>query len=158
MDTCPHILLYPEVEFCTYCGAQSKEKPGDDKLLKQPIVLAERTYPDIPSEGSSFITKDSGNKQTFSTGMQRNIAEGKARYDLVWKPGLKRIAELYARGAKVYGDRNWEKASTQEELDRFKESANRHFEQWMLNEIDEDHMAAVVFNLFGAEMVKAKLK
>lgn len=109
-------------------------------------------------EGGGFSTVDTGNKQTFSTGMQRNVAADKPRYDLIWLPGLKRIAELYARGGKIYGDRNWEKASTQEELDRFKESAFRHFIQWMNNESDEDHMAAVAFNLFGAEHVKEKLK
>lgn len=118
--------------------------------------MGEINIPEVPDD--AFLTVDTGNKQTFSTGMQRNVATDKPRYDLVWKPGLKRIAELYARGAKIYGGRNWEKAETQEELDRFKESANRHFEQWMVGETDEDHMAATIFNLFGAEMVKEKLR
>lgn len=104
-----------------------------------------------------FGTKDSGQRVEFSTGMVRDIEGDKPRYDLIWRPGLKRLAELMARGAKKYTDRNWEKAETQEELDRFKASANRHFEQWFQGDRDEDHMSAVIFNLFGAEMVMSKL-
>jgi hypothetical protein len=65
---------------------------------------------------------------------------------------------LMNRGAVKYGDRNWEKANSQEELDRFKASAFRHFMQWMAGEDDEDHASAVMFNLSGAEMVKQKMK
>lgn len=107
--------------------------------------------------GTGFITKDSGQRQEFSTGMKRDIQTGKPRYDLIWQPGLKRLAELMARGAEKYDDRNWEKAETQEELDRFKASAYRHFVQWFMGDRDEDHMAGTVFNLFGAEFVKEKL-
>lgn len=51
-------------------------------------------------------------------------------------------------------NRNWEKASTQDEIDRFKESAFRHFMQWFFGENDEDHAAAVFFNITGAEYTK----
>ncbi len=105
-----------------------------------------------------FITKDSGQRQEFSTGMVRDTQKGKARYDLIWQPGLKRLAELMARGAEKYSDRNWEKASTEEELIRFKASAYRHFIQWFMGDREEDHMAGCVFNLFGAEFVEEKLK
>ncbi len=104
-----------------------------------------------------FITKDSGQRQQFSTGMQRDVSGDKPRYDLVDLSMLKRWAELQSRGAKKYGDRNWEQAETQEELNRFKESAFRHFVQWISGETDEDHAAAVFFNISGAEMVKGKL-
>jgi hypothetical protein len=105
----------------------------------------------------SFETKDSGKREEFITGMVRDTQDDKPRYDLIWKPGLKRLAELMARGSIKYGARNWEKAGTVEELERFKASANRHFEQWMLGDTDEDHMAGTIFNLFGAEMVREKL-
>ncbi len=107
---------------------------------------------------TEFTTKDSGQREQFSTGMVRDVQTDKPRYDLVWKPGLKRVAELMARGAKKYTANNWMKASTEEELDRFKASANRHFEQWMAGDTDEDHMAGTIFNLFGAEYVKERLK
>ncbi len=105
----------------------------------------------------SFITKDSGKRHLFSTGMQRDIQEGKPRYDLVYIPMLTRWAELMARGAEKYGERNWEKAETQEEIVRFKASAFRHFIQWFNDEADEDHAAAVFFNIAGVEFVKNKL-
>lgn len=111
----------------------------------------------IPVNTLNFTTKDSGERQEFSTGMVRDVSKEKARYDLIWQPGLKRLAELMGRGAAKYSERNWEKAETQQELNRFRESAYRHFMQWFNNEIDEDHMSAVIFNLFGAEMVKEKL-
>lgn len=49
------------------------------------------------------------------------------------------------------------KAAGLEEMERFRESAARHFFQWMRGDTDEDHAAAVVFNLNGYEYVKDKL-
>jgi hypothetical protein len=107
---------------------------------------------------NNFVIKDSGERKTFSTGMQRDSGAKTLRPDLVWTPGLIRVAEHYGKGALKYAERNWEKAGTQEELDRFKASAFRHFLQWFRGDVDEDHMSATVFNLFGAEYVKAKLE
>jgi len=55
------------------------------------------------------------------------------------------------------GVRNWMKASGEAELERFKQSAFRHFIQWMRGDTDEDHGAAVMFNINGAEYVKQAL-
>lgn len=104
-----------------------------------------------------FKVKDGGKRKKFRTGMIREPSTDKPRYDLVWKPGLKRVAMVMAHGASKYSPRNWELASTQEELDRFLESANRHFEQFFAGEVDEDHGAQCVFNIFGAMMVREKL-
>lgn len=106
----------------------------------------------------SFETKDSGKRQEFSTGMQRDVQVGKPRYDLIDRAMLKRWAELMGRGAEKYGERNWEKAATTEELHRFEASAIRHLMQWLNGEVDEDHASAVCFNVAGAEMVRTKLK
>ena len=57
-----------------------------------------------------------------------------------------------------YGNRNWEKANSQEEIDRFKTSAFRHFMQWFNGEEDEDHAAAVLFNVNCYESIKLKLE
>lgn len=104
-----------------------------------------------------FETKDSGQRQEFSTGMKRDVQHGKARFDLVDKPMLWRWAELMGRGADKYGERNWEKAQTQEELARFEASAERHLQQLLRGDTDEDHAAAVMFNIAGIEHVRAKL-
>jgi hypothetical protein len=114
---------------------------------------------------AGYETKDSGDRLAFKSGMERDTNIGKACFDLLVPKGvpykdqmLTRFAELMARGATKYSSRNWEKASGQEELDRFKESAFRHFMQWMTNEADEDHASAVYFNILGYETVKSKLK
>lgn len=107
---------------------------------------------------SNFITKDSGERQEFSTGMVRDSAQKDLRPDLVYGPMLVRWAELMGRGANKYGERNWEKARTQEELERFRASAFRHFVQWFYGmNPEEDHAAAVFFNISGAEHVKARM-
>jgi hypothetical protein len=112
----------------------------------------------------TFITKDSGERQQFPTGMQRDTNVGKARFDLMFPLDvpykyqiITRFAEILGRWAIKYNERNWEKAETQEELNRFKESAARHFSQRLCWETDEDHMAATMFNLMWAELVKYKM-
>jgi hypothetical protein len=104
-----------------------------------------------------YKTKDSGKRVDFKSGMRRDTQEGKPRYDLIYIPMLTRLAELHTRGCEKYGERNWENANSQEELNRFKQSAFRHFIQWMSNMDDEDHASAVEFNINAAEMVKSKL-
>lgn len=105
-----------------------------------------------------FVTKDSGKREEFSTGMVRDTQEDKPRYDLLDRPFLKRWAELMARGAKKYGENNWRKAATDVEMARFQASATRHLFQWLDGDISEDHAAAVAFNLAGAEMVRERLE
>ena len=106
-----------------------------------------------------YITKDSGKRRFFSSGMQRDVQEGKTLWHLVTSgPMLRRWAELLTRGAEKYEADNWLKAAGDEELARFKASAFRHFMQWYYGDTDEDHAAAVLFNVNGAEYVKGKLK
>jgi len=105
-----------------------------------------------------YITKDSGDRKEFASGMKRDSQTSKVRYDLVDMGMLKRWAELMGRGAEKYGDHNWKLANGAEELNRFKESAFRHFMQWFNGEnIEEDHAAAVYFNIAGAEYVWGRL-
>ena len=104
----------------------------------------------------SYETKDSGKRVDYKSGMRRDTQENKPRYDLIYLPGLKRLAELYQRGAVKYGDRNWQLANSKEEYIRFKASAFRHFIQAMNNEDDEDHKSAVIFNLFAMMMLEEK--
>jgi hypothetical protein len=106
----------------------------------------------------SFETKDSGERTTFASGMVRDITGDKTMYDLVYEgPMLKRWAELLTRGAKKYTKNNWKLAAGQAELDRARESACRHFAQYMQGATDEDHAAAVFFNLNLMEYIKDRL-
>lgn len=111
----------------------------------------------------TFETKDSGARAEFASGMVRDTDDGKARFDLLVDEELPyedqfltRCAQLMARGAGKYGARNWEKANSREEWERMRSSAFRHFMQWMAGMVDEDHAAAVVFNLLAAETTAAK--
>jgi len=111
-----------------------------------------------------FKTKDSWKRAEFSTGMVRDTNEDKPRFDLLIpklipykETMLCRWADLMWRWAKKYDERNREKAETQEELNRFKESAFRHFIQRYCWEQDEDHWAAVMFNIQWAELVEYKI-
>lgn len=106
----------------------------------------------------TFETKDTGERQQYASGMKRDITAGKLRWDLVDMGMLERWAGLMTRGAVKYGENNWTKACTLEEYNRFRESAWRHFMQYMRGDTDEDHAAAVFFNLAGMEYVKGKLK
>ncbi len=84
--------------------------------------------------------------------MSRDTGEMKPRYDLIPPEILKRLAELYARGADKYGDNNWRLAKTPEELQRFKASAHRHFMSWSAEwDVEEDHAIAVIWNITAYE-------
>ena len=105
-----------------------------------------------------YVTKDSGERQQYDSGMQRDLTEGKTRWHLITRgPMLKRWAELMTRGAEKYDDDNWMKADSDVELNRFAESAFRHFMQWYNGDNDEDHAAAVIFNINGWEYTSEKL-
>lgn len=105
-----------------------------------------------------FAVKDSGQRATFDSGMVRDVTADKTDYLLVRDgPMFKRWAEHLTKGASKYTKRNWMKAAGDEELNRFRESAARHFEQWLAGDTDEDHAAAVMFNINGAEYVKGRM-
>ena|SRR5690606_1387911 len=93
-----------------------------------------------------YITKDSGKRESFESGAVRDTQEGKPRYDLIPPAPLKRVAELYARGAEKYSAHNWTRGMG---TSRMLASAMRHLEQYRAGDVDEDHLAAVVFNVFG---------
>jgi hypothetical protein len=109
-------------------------------------------------QGTSYVTKDSGERVLFDSGMNRDTDAGKPRYDLCYLPMFKRWADLVARGAVKYGENNWMLANTEAEMNRFKASAFRHFMQWFNNwDTDEDHAAAIFFNVSAVEYMKQKL-
>ena len=106
----------------------------------------------------SYNVKDSGQRQSFDSGMVRDVADDKIDYSLVLDgPMFERWAAHLTAGAKKYNKRNWMLARGQAEYDRFRESALRHFIQWFRGEIEEDHAAAIFFNVCGAEYVREKL-
>jgi hypothetical protein len=108
---------------------------------------------------NDFRTKDSGESEQYASGMKRDVTIDKTLWHLVASgPMMKRWAELMTRGAEKYGEDNWLNADSEDEYQRFRSSAFRHFMQWYLNlNPDEDHAAAVYFNIDGAEYVRDRL-
>lgn len=132
-----------------------------------PVVPEDAKLPQEVREGEPFqyyTVKDSGERQQFDSGMVRDVQTGKPDIARVFDgPMLYRWAEHITKGAVKYPDvrpgvPNWTLAAGEDELTRFKKSAARHFFQYMRGDTDEDHCAAVFFNLNGAEFVKAKLQ
>ncbi len=117
-----------------------------------------RMWEAIPM-ATDFVTKATTDHEPQAGGMVRSSSADKVDWTLVLDgPLLKRWMELLGRGAKVYKPRNWCLAMlatdrTERELtkERFRCSAFRHFMQWANGERDEDHAAAVVFNMNGYE-------
>lgn len=108
----------------------------------------------------SYTVKDSGVRQEFASGMVRDVETAKADYTTIFNgPMADRWAEHLTKGAAKYpndatGRPNWMKAAGDAEYERFRRSAARHFRQWLRGDSDEDHAAAVMFNINGAEYVK----
>ena len=112
---------------------------------------------------NDFVIKDSGVREEFKSGMVRDTTAGKINFLKVLDgPMFKRWAAHLTKGAVKYPDvqigvANWTLASGEAELQRAKESATRHFFQYLAGDTDEDHAAALYFNVNLAEYVKDKI-
>lgn len=93
-----------------------------------------------------YETLDSGKRQEFDTGARRDTQEDKPRYDLLPTPALRRVAELYARGAKKYGENNYQRGIP---FSRVYASLFRHLIAFREGDKSEDHLAAVAWNAFA---------
>lgn len=134
---------------CSECGFYNK------------LCVAERCNYDR-RHADRFTVKDSGKRKDFESGMVRDTEAGKMDYLRITEgPMFERWSEHLAKGAEKYKDvapgvANWTLADGPEELIRFRRSAFRHFVQWLRGDQDEDHAAAVFFNVNGAEYVRDK--
>ncbi|SRR5258706_6722848 len=90
--------------------------------------------------------KDSGERSSYSSGAVRDNSEGKGRFDLIPYQGMIRLARHYEAGAKKYSDRNWEKGMN---ISRYVDAALRHLFKYVAGWNDEDHLAAVAWNVFS---------
>lgn len=109
---------------CLECVAMN------DKLLKTPSFAMDTSY------NNKVALKDDGMK---------------ARFDLIPVEPLEALAELYAIGAKKYGDRNWEQGF---KWGRVFAALMRHAWAWWRGEKfdpkdGQHHMIAVAWNAFS---------
>jgi len=87
--------------------------------------------------------KDSGERETYISGMTREPNLSRGRYDLISPIALKALAIHMERGAEKYEDRNWEKGG---KLSRHLNSAMRHLQQYLEGDRSEDHLSASIYN------------
>ena len=114
---------------------------------------------------SDFTIKDSGKRAELGGGGVRDTEEGKTDYTLILDgPMYDRWAEHLTKGAKKYEARNWMKFGhgTLIEMSqaqwRAKRSLARHFRQYMAGERDEDHGAAMMFNINVIEYLEERIE
>jgi hypothetical protein len=101
-----------------------------------------------------MIEENDVNRQ-FSSGAQRDQAEGKLRMSLVPQEELKRVMRRYLDGAEKYGENNWMKGMP---LEVYYDCAHRHLEAWWRAEEDEDHAAAAIWNILCAMWTENNLR
>jgi len=136
--------------------ARPCKNPGDYfETLQEFFQRDDRYSEDTMSESGFGGIKDSGQREEFDTGSVRDTSEGKPRYDLISPIALHRLAMHVAAGAKKYGDRNWEKGQP---LQRYIESLERHLQKMKMGATDEDHEAAVMWNIMAFIHTKKMIK
>jgi hypothetical protein len=115
----------------------------------------------LPSD--EFTIKDSGSRAEFSGGMVRDNAGDKTDFTGSFiGPMWRRWAEHQTKGRAKYPDPepgvpNWTKAEGVEELIHAKRSLLRHMTAYMEGKKDEDHAAAIFFNINLIEYIQEKL-
>ncbi|MDC3298604.1 DUF5664 domain-containing protein [bacterium] len=97
--------------------------------------------------------KKTSDNRKFATGAQRDTAEGKLRMSLLPQKELKRVMKRYLDGAEKYGENNWMKGMP---LSVYYDCAHRHLDAWWSGKDDEDHAAAVVWNMLCAMWVEER--
>jgi hypothetical protein len=98
---------------------------------------------------------DSGERQEFETGAQRDTAADKPRIDLISPVFLERLGDWLRLGAEKYAERNWEQGMP---LSRFIASLHRHLNAIQQGDTSEDHEAAVAFNIMGFMHTKEMIR
>lgn len=112
---------------------------------------------------NTYVVKDSGKRKEFDSGMVRDTEDNKTDYlSILDGPMFDRWANMLTKAKLKYpdvapGKANWTLANGTEEQLRFRKSAFRHFRQWLRGDVDEDHAAALFFNINGYEFVTEKL-
>ena len=85
-------------------------------------------------------------KITFKSGATRSKISP-VRYDLITPIGLRRLAETYAEGAAIHGDRNWENGLP---MDDCLNRAVRHIYSYFEGDTSEDHLGHAAWNILAA--------
>lgn len=90
---------------------------------------------------------DSGERRIFENGFQRDMSEGKGRFDLLPWNAIWDLSKHCEDGARKYGERNIDKGCPQNSLI---DSAIRHLVKYQLGWEDEPHLRAALWNVAWA--------
>jgi hypothetical protein len=88
--------------------------------------------------------KDSGERQLYLTGANRDNPVGKGRMDLIPPIAILRLSRHFEDGARKYGENNWTKGIPNS---RYIDAAIRHIFKYLAGCNDEPHLEAAVWNL-----------
>lgn len=89
--------------------------------------------------------KVENNKRVFDTGATKNISKGKGRYDLIPCEALEALAKRFEFGVEQGHEENGYRKGIPDNV--LFDSAMRHLNQARAGYEDEDHLAAVMWNV-----------
>lgn len=113
-----------------------------------------------------FVTRQEGEEAVHSDGVRRDTDQDKTLFTLLFPKGVPmdeqlivRVAELYTRGGKLHGLRNWENSRAEDTLEHHTEALWRHFMKFFFDVQDgEDHAAAVVWNVNAVDLTRRNIR
>ncbi len=138
------------------CGCDSEARWKCDRHKDGPHPITRQAWEPLTT------IKDSGERVVYASGSMRDPSTGKIKWSrITFGPMMHRWAQHLTTAEAKYPDPrpgvpNFTLIETDEEYFRYKESAFRHFMSWFYEETDEDHAAAVFFNINGVEIIKDK--
>lgn len=98
-------------------------------------------------EKNTKIISGQGKMETTESGAKRESNEGRGRFDLLPYEAIEALAKWYEAGATKYPERNWESGlSVKDCINRMIRHSLKAGNGW----IDEDHLAAVMWNAAAA--------
>lgn len=124
----------------------------------QPIQAAEVSdgiNVNVGDAGEAPTLHDSGTRRSFSTGAVRDTGAAKGYPHLIPYYPLERLALHYQAGADKYGKNNWRKGIP---LSVHLDSMLRHAHKVAEGFTDEDHAAAVAWNVFAFMWTKHEIE
>ena len=103
------------------------------------------------------MIKDSWQRKEFSNGFVRDLDNDKLRFDLIPIWQLKSLARQYTDWMQKYWENNRQLARGKVAIERFKQSARRHFISRQNGEYDENHNDATIFNIMAYEYHRQRM-
>lgn len=99
---------------------------------------------ELPGMSHDHDHTESKELHKFETGAVRSTDADGTRYDLITPIGIRRLAEVYAEGAKKYGVNNWQKGIPYSNLINH---ALRHIYLFLEGDKSEPHIPHAIWNL-----------